>query len=387
MDDTEVFDRFMKSRGEQRFPRGALPEELWKNSPYRFITDMAERLIASARDLVPGLPPIHFDFVHNQSINAFAFKAEGRYFIAFNTGTRYMLELIFYRMLSDAGLFEFVPRPTDEDSTLPPLKYTLRAEDMYQAGILPVPPNSEDRRSYANRLLSDAFNYLIGHELAHITFGHVDYMLSKTGRGFIPELGWNMSTLEAKFEKQAMESAADMRSIQSAIESARLCQKAPVPDKPTWIDKRRSLKDLIFDLSFAINTTCRIFGDVEVEGSYLSESSYPPWPLRRLIMELHAGSYASYTDTGKPPETADDIAKAISHGLIYTKALRASSIYTEIAFLKIMNQEYGAKGLYQVSTRSGFEYFKKVQDYLTNILSAKLEPFAYEKPYFIKKEQ
>jgi hypothetical protein len=376
----------MKSRGEQRFPRSALPEERWKNSSYRFITDMAESLIASARDLVPGLPPIHFDFIHNQSINAAAFKAEGRYFIAFNTGTRYMLELIFYRMLSDAGLFDFVPSPTDEDSTLPPLKYTLRAEDMYQAGILPVPPKSEDRLSYANHLLSYAFRYLIGHELAHITFGHIDYMLSKTGSGFIPELGWNLPTQEAKLERQVMEAAADMRSILSAIESARLLHKAPMPDKPTWIDKRRSLEDLFFDLSFAINTTCRIFGDAEVEGSYLSESSYPPWPLRRLIMELAAGSYASYTDTGKPPETADDIANAVRRGFqIFGKSLRAGSIYTEIAFLKIMNQEYGAKGLYQVSTRSGFEHCNKVQDYLTNTLSAKLEPFAYEKPYFIKK--
>ena len=104
MDDTEIFDRFMKSRGG-RLPRSIIPEEQWKNS-YGFITDIAEKLIASARDIVPGLPPIHFDFIHNQNIGAAAFKAEGRYFIAFNTGTRYMLELIFCRMLSDAGLFD-----------------------------------------------------------------------------------------------------------------------------------------------------------------------------------------------------------------------------------------------------------------------------------------
>jgi len=122
MDDTEIFDRFLKSRGlGERFPRSAMPEELWKKS-YGFITYWAESLIASARELVPGLPPIHFDFVHNQNINAAAFKAEGRYFIAFNTGTRYMLELILFRMLSDSGLFDFVPSPAGEDSTLPPLK-------------------------------------------------------------------------------------------------------------------------------------------------------------------------------------------------------------------------------------------------------------------------
>jgi hypothetical protein len=387
MDDTELFDRYTKSLGG-RFPhKNIIPVEHWEESSYGFITHIAENLIVSARDHLPGLPPIHFDFIHNQSVNAFAFKAEGRYFIAFNTGTRYMLELIFYRMLSDAGLFDFVPSPAGEDSTLLPLKYTMRAEDMYQAGILPVPPKTEERKSYAQMLLHHAFTFLIGHELAHITFGHVDYVLSKTGSGIIPELGWNLPNQEAELERQAMEAAADMRSIQNAIESARLLHKAPMPDKPAWIDKRRSLKDLIFDWSFAINTACRIFGDVVVEESDLPESSYPPWPLRRLMMELLAGIHASYTATGKPPETADEIAKALRAGSIYTKALRAGSIYTEIAFLKIMFEDYesryGGKGLYQVSSPLGLEYFNKVQDYLTDTLSAKLKPFAYEKPFFM----
>jgi len=372
MDDTEIFDRFLKSRGlGERFPRSAMPEELWKKS-YGFITYWAESLIASARELVPGLPPIHFDFVHNQNINAAAFKAEGRYFIAFNTGTRYMLELILFRMLSDSGLFDFVPSPAGEDSTLPPLKYTIRAEDMYQAGILPVPPKTKERRSYATMLLHRAFMFLIGHELAHITFGHVDYVLSKNGSAFIPELGWNLSTQEAILERQAIEAAADMRSVYSAIGSAQLLHEAPMPDEPTWIDTRRSVKDLLFDWSFAINAACRIFGDVEFEESDLLESSYPPWPLRRFMAELYAGGVAA--GIWKPPETAVDIAKA----------LRAGSIYTDIAFLKIINQEYEAKGLYQVSkTPLNFEYFRKIHEYLTNTLSAKLEPFAYEKPFFI----
>ncbi|MGB7911131.1 MAG: hypothetical protein WCF59_02795 [Desulfobaccales bacterium] len=373
MDDTEIFDRFLKSRGlGERFPRSAMPEELWKKS-YGFITYWAESLIASARELVPGLPPIHFDFVHNQNINAAAFKAEGRYFIAFNTGTRYMLELILFRMLSDSGLFDFVPSPAGEDSTLPPLKYTIRAEDMYQAGILPVPPKTKERRSYATMLLHRAFMFLIGHELAHITFGHVDYVLSKNGSAFIPELGWNLSTQEAILERQAIEAAADMRSVYSAIGSAQLLHEAPMPDEPTWIDTRRSVKDLLFDWSFAINATCRIFGDVEVEESDLLELSYPPWILRRFMAELYAGVAAS--GVWKPPETAVEIAKM----------LRAGSIYAEKAFLRVMNQEYGAKGLYQITkTPVGLEYFKKIHEYLTTTLSAKLEPFAYEKPFFFE---
>jgi hypothetical protein len=99
MNDTILFDKFTKSRGG-RVPRSIFSAEDWKKS-YGSLIDRAEQLIANAREHVPGLPPIYFDFIHNQSINELTFKAEGKYFIAFHTGTRYMLELIFCRMLSD----------------------------------------------------------------------------------------------------------------------------------------------------------------------------------------------------------------------------------------------------------------------------------------------
>jgi hypothetical protein len=59
--------------------------------------------------------------------------------------------------------------------------------------------------------------FLIGHEIAHITLGHVDYIASKTGSGFVPELGWDLPTEEGKLERQAMEVQADYRSVVSAI--------------------------------------------------------------------------------------------------------------------------------------------------------------------------
>jgi len=91
------------------------------------------------------------------------------------------------------------------------------------------------------------------------------------------------------------------------------------------------------------------------------------------MAELYAGVAAS--GVWKPPETAVEIAKM----------LRAGSIYAEKAFLRVMNQEYGAKGLYQITkTPVGLEYFKKIHEYLTTTLSAKLEPFAYEKPFFFE---
>ena len=367
MTDAELFDSVMKSRGG-RLPRTIVSEERWKET-YGVIIDWADNLIASAKSLVPGLPHIHFDIVQNESIGAAAFKAEGRYFIAFNTGTRYMLELIFCRMLSDVELFDFVASPVGEDSTLPPLKYSVRAEEMYRAGIWPVRPKTEARWEYTQACLHRAFIFLIGHEIAHITLGHVDYALSKIGKGFVPELGWDLPTEEDKLERQAIEAQADYRSVLSAIESVKLTSEAPMPENPPWIDTRRSVEDLLFDWSFAINTACRIFGDIEVKELELSASSYPPWPLRRFMSVLNAGAIIS--EAWKPPE---------NKRVPYLNAPRRGAIYTEMAFMKIMGQEYGAKGLYQVFSPLGLEYARKVMMYLHDTLAIKLEPFAYEKP-------
>ena len=116
MTDAELFDRFVVSNGfGQRFDRNRLTPEQWEMS-YGHIVRWAEHLIASARSLVPGLPPIHFDFILSPSVNARAFKDCGRYFIGVNTGTRFMLEFVFFRMLSDARIFHFIGNPAGEQS-------------------------------------------------------------------------------------------------------------------------------------------------------------------------------------------------------------------------------------------------------------------------------
>lgn len=373
MSDAELFHEVMKPLGG-RYPRENVAPALWEMN-WGHIIRLAETLIASAREHCPGLPPIYFDIVRNETINACAFKSEGRYFIAFNTGTRYMLELIFGRMLSDPELFDFVPTPSGEDSNLPPLKYSVYAEEMYQAGIRPVVPKTVGRWSYGYRLLEYAFTFLIGHEIAHITLGHVDYLLSKTGNCLFPELGWNLPTQGDEIERQAIEAEADFRSVNSAIASAKLTHEALLPEDQSWINTRRSVVDLLYDWSFAINTACRIFGDVQVNESKLSASSYPPLALRRFMAMLNA--HMLVVQLWNPPDAK----------LTTRNALMSGALYTEIAFLKITNQKYGGKGLYQVLGGLGLEYVKKIRAYWYNTLVAKLQPFAYENPFLLNPDE
>jgi hypothetical protein len=365
MQDAELFDRCMRERGG-RLSREIISPDRWAKN-YGLITSWAEELIASARKLCPDLPHIHFDFVRNQTINALAFKAEGRYFIAFHTGTRYMLELIFFRMLSDTRLFDFIPSSAGEESNLPPFKYSVFAEEMYQAGIRPIPPKTKERRGYAERLLHHAFLFLIGHELAHIILGHID-LISNNGTGVLSELEWNLPNQKDLIERQAMEADADMRSVYSAIHSSKLMHEASMPEESEWIATRRSVTDLLFDRSFAMNTVFRIFGDLLVEESDLSILSYPPGPLRRFMATFFAHMVVSLL--WRPPDTKNAIKNAFRRG----------ALYTDLAFMIMMNQDHGAKGISQVFGGLGLDYVNKITDYSVHTLAEKLRPFAYEPP-------
>jgi hypothetical protein len=363
MTDNELFDKCMKPYGG-RFDRSRVPAHSWDKS-YGHLVDLAEGLIASARQLVPKLPPIHFDFVLNPAFNAWAFKAQDRYFIAFNTGTRYMLELIFGRMLSDTRLFDFVANPAAEDPNLPPFVYTTHAEDMYKAGIHPRRPKSDERWAYMCDLLRRAFFFLIGHELAHITLGHVDYLMSKTGNPFFSEFGWNMPAEENDLERQAMEIEADRRSVFSAMSSAKIIHELPIMENDPWKNGRRSVEDLLFDWSFSMNTLFRIFGDLRVAEGDVAASNYPPLPLRRFSAFFWASTFVR--ELWKPAEDANTIQNALKRGIVYT----------ETAFMTIQNQQVGAKGL-DVFGLPGLEYIQQIGQYVENSLMAKLSPFAYE---------
>jgi len=69
-------------------------------------------------------------------------------------------------------------------------KETTNSEKMFQAGFTPIPPRDESRLEYAMHLRAYALHFLIGHEIAHITLGHVDYLNSINAAALIEELGW-----------------------------------------------------------------------------------------------------------------------------------------------------------------------------------------------------
>ncbi len=222
MTNAEIFHQTMTPYGgrlawEQR-AAGKPAAEL-----YAHITKLANHAIDVARQQVPRLPPIYFDFVHNGNVNAWAWKEHNQYFIGITSGIFYLLQLIFCRMLSDSRVLTHVGDPGGEASNLPLLSGLIpHAQRMCEAGSVPKPPETEPRWLYSCHLLDQAVLFVLGHELAHITRGHVDYLGSKTGSPLLPEIGWNQSGPIGEIERQTLEVDADRRSFISRIESVRL---------------------------------------------------------------------------------------------------------------------------------------------------------------------
>ncbi len=363
-DDATIFDEAIRHFGlgsrMNRLPRDG---DAWKGC-YGRIEEWANELISSARSLNPTLPEIHFDFVLNGDVNAYAFRREGRYFIGLTTGTRYMFDLVFGRMLADAGVLPFIGDPSQESKQLPPLTgYVPNGESMYQAGTVLCGPRNPPRISYAIHLTSQALLFLIGHEIAHISRGHVDYQASKTGSAFLAEASdYNLAGDEA-FERQTLEMDADTKSIVSRMFSAKLNFQAGVV--PPWLNEPRTPGHFMFDALFSTSCFFRLFGDQRFTCDNLTRDLYPPLPVRQGI----AAATAMFFVQTEWDQSLKDTA---------AQASRLAITATEHSYAAILGDELPREGLSEASSDVGKQHWLNLLKHWDAEVKEKLSPFAYE---------
>jgi hypothetical protein len=364
MTDLEVFHHVTTPYGG-RLDRRIVPASGQKM--FAEIIDRGDDLIAAARRVVPELPPIYLDFIHNSAINAVAFKSDGRYFIGLNSGMVFMLRWVVGRMLSDRPLFRFVGDPKDEAEQLEPLSgYSPDADEMASRAV-PLTPTNAIRIAYALFLQDQAIMFFVGHEITHITHGHVDYLMAKREVDVATELEWfGQKHGEELFERQCLEMDADRRSIISRIDSLRVTYESPTYVAPPW---ESGLGDgpgqLLLDWWISLNILFRLFGDVRFTRSALKNSNYPPLALRRFMCEMAA--YAATT------RFWDNTLAGTARNVF-----GAGRNECELAFATMLNEEPSVEGLQQAYSQSGFEHAIRLEDYWNNTMVERLRPFSYD---------
>ena len=355
----------MSPRGG-RFQREYAPDRV--RTVYDEILERAVDLINSAKRVLPRLPPIHFDFINNKEISAIAFKSNGRYFIGVNTGALYMLRMVIGRMLSDSHVFQSIGDFKEEEASLSPIAgYMPDADEMATTVGVPLTPKNTIRRAYAGFIQDQAIMFLVGHELSHITRGHVDYLNSKYGFSFNAEVGfWGRGGQERMIERQCLEQDADRRSIISRIDSLKVTFQNPHSPVCPWARSVEEPSQLILDWAISVNILFRLFGDVNFSRSKLNKDDYPPVPLRRAMCE--AVAYWAIEHMWDPQ------LKSIAE-----KALVLGRSQTEYAFATILGQEISINGLQNAFSKEGSDHAVLLEDYWNENLFRQLKPFSYEK--------
>jgi len=234
----------------------------------------AEELIGAVRSNHPRLPPIYFDFIAANEVNACAFAHKGWHFIGVTAGAVLGMRLLFGRMLSDRRILPEIgdPRNDVEHPRLGQPVLPALLEASLKNGT--TPPRDPVRLDYCEFLSVAAFAVLLFHELTHIRNGHVDYRARRAP--FLAELGNAPVGPDEAITLQAMENDADTGAAWFGTDLVYLWANRLRPRNPHL----QTYEAILGGMLFAVFSFFRVFTDVPLAGTDLCGYTHPPFRFR-----------------------------------------------------------------------------------------------------------
>lgn len=363
MDKADAFDQACRDRGIGK----RLDIENFPDVPaatvYEHTRTIANELIESVLEHLPNAKPIHFDFIRDPQINAYAFREGSDYYIGINAGAILLLHLVVDHIFASRHTFPLVGDAKAERETLPPVPWSnVNAESLFLDGVQPLGANSKERILLGRAIVDQAVMFLVGHEIAHITRGHVDFLLDELNAAYVSEKD-TTEDVDAKLVRQSIEVDADYRSVQARCYSMHLTAKQNHKIVPIWSETPVSEQEYQYYALFAINVIFRLFGDKQFNFDELEQDSYPPLPLRRWLAMDHA---ANLMRSNWPPGSDSLISEAVMGSI---KACEAS--------FNAIGAEPSEGGFTQAFTEEATEHMRKIGTTYKEIVP-KLQVFAAE---------
>ena len=141
MTDEEIFNEFT-SADPDLGPRMDIGKASpWLRNRLNAGASYAQSLIRNAAAAAGKMPPIHFDWIENDDINACVFPHRGKYFIGVNAGSVVYLHSLFSRMLSNPRvLLQVGDVSQEEEARVPPVSIRLGRGNLHASGFVPVIP-------------------------------------------------------------------------------------------------------------------------------------------------------------------------------------------------------------------------------------------------------
>jgi hypothetical protein len=375
MSPEEIFHRHVRDKGGS-LDLSLLPSQIGRGLDY--VAKRARGFLLSARQANPHIPNIHFDFIDNHSLNAFATKLVDNYFIGINRGTVAILSFVFNRLLADRSVLPFLGNIELEEKQLPfiPSLGPDFAESVCEVDPFP-PPRDPSRRALATRFTEISLDFILAHEFAHIANGHLDFMQRTHGMEQVEEVSTQSlgdSKEKGAIHRKTLEMNADeVATVFTLINEWKRCLGQFSRRGPEWNDiyDRPGMVTMLW--SYAIAVLCRIFGDARLQRNPLGSSVYPTWRLRSVMIQRISGKI------NRPSEW---VSAQIMHneGVDHSMPLVALATFknVETDFAAVMGKKISTAGLDDAWSDLGQSEIEEMQFTWTNELHPLLEPLAFQ---------
>jgi hypothetical protein len=264
-------------------------KKLGRPELFEYPLNGAKDQINSLRLTNSKLPNVFINFIDSSLLNAVVSKNEYGYFIGLNTGTIFLLNDLFFRMLASPNILKEFGDISKECKTkkiynaqITDLNLLFLAKETTED----VAPKDEIRFTLALLLSSFAIKFLIMHEYAHIIFGHVDYMGHTTNEFSWNEINYDKNTIKNidSLFTQTCEMDADCFGVNIGMQELNIYfQNLPeVKDelKLFFKDIRVSLKLWIF----SVYSMFRLFGYRDYNINDVKSYSHPPSGIRQHMI-------------------------------------------------------------------------------------------------------
>jgi hypothetical protein len=318
------------------------------------IRAIANEVIKEAKKYFVRLPDIYFGFILNGTLNAVAFPYNKRYFIGVNFGTIYLFNTVFCRMLSDRRVLTSIGDISKESEQHQSLVGLINnSNKAFSDGITPERPNCPIRDAYRSLLLEETIQFLVTHEVAHISNGHVDYVNIKHGLSFLFELGaaQDGTTVQDILTRQTLEMDADAQMCSNLIANATSYKTEKTPT---------TIEQSVFRRVFSVCSFFRMFGDTRFSNEL---KRYPHQRLRQVLALDCIRDVIGHWPTGQKESCTIAVQTAVDE--------------VESAFSLLMKSEPSIDGLEEASGIVGRAHINKLKEHFKTVTIPAIKPYAY----------
>lgn len=217
------------------------------------------------RKKYPNIPEIHVNSINNSSFGAHADIYKSKGYIGIRFGSFYILQDLFYRMLSCPEVLKEFGNPSIEIKPEP--LFNAQNSDfmtVFTPNSYIIPKNGE-RQDIANLLTEFAMKFLYLHEYFHIVNGHCDYKVTRKDNPF------------KALDLQTLEMDADCSAVCFSIQEVFAYNENYKSFNSKFIQTLfKDVDKLVYLWMYALYSLFRIQGYRESHKKKLLTDNYPP---------------------------------------------------------------------------------------------------------------